>query len=134
MNNQATEFATLWEQKWFGFWADEASLTNAPFSLENHIDVDWNPEDRNLLIDYLKHAPIAIAAQTQKVKCGLCEEKVNSSSYRSDGELLWHDSLAHLIEKHSFVLPHNFVEHIRSMGYVPPASFSIPVQDLPWPK
>lgn len=133
MNNQARGFAEQWKEKWFGFWADEAEFTSKPFSLENHVDASWLPDDRDLLIGYLKTAPIVAMLQRQKDKCGLCEEAISNSCYRSDGELLWHDSLAHFVEKHAFVLPDLFVKHIRLANHTPPQSCLIDLDDLPWP-
>lgn len=134
MNIQARSLAEHWTEKWYGFWADEAALTGIPFTFDRHVDRDWNPEDKNLLVRYLNSSPIAVVAPMQNVKCGYCDEKVTTSCYRSDGELLWPDSLGHLIEKHFFVLPEVFVLHIRLMKYIPPSSVSVAVETLPWPK
>lgn len=133
MNTKAIELALAWKEKWYGFWADEARILGRAFSLDEHVDATWQPEDITELIYYLKNSAIAIVAQTPKVKCGLCDELMHSSCYRSDGELLWCDSLPHLLEKHAFVLPDNFVNHIRQHQYQPPTSFSTAWTDLPWP-
>lgn len=133
MNSAAIEFAKSWNQKWFGFWAEEAELTREPFSLANHVDPTWVPFDIYRLIGYLRDAPLALAAQSPATKCAFCEELESASAYRSDGEWLWPDPLAHLVERHSFVLPNRLVEHIRNKGYTAPEKISIPWQQLPWP-
>lgn len=134
MNNQAHHFASSWTEKWFGFWAEEAALSGVPFSLENHVDDDWNPADKMMLLAYLRASPVAIFAQTHNVKCGLCDVEVRNSCYQSDGFLLWDAALVHLVDKHSFVIPDLFVAHIRSRDYVAPTSLVTAVMDLPWPK
>lgn len=134
MNNRARVFASMWNEKWFGFWAEEAELLKMTFSLDNHVDRDWNPAYRARLLDYLRSSPVAIVAQAQKVKCGLCDDQISNSCYRSDGELLWGNSLSHFVEKHAFIIPDIFVAHIRSRNYSPPISLLAPVQNLPWPK
>jgi hypothetical protein len=104
------------------------------FSLTNHVDESWRVPDLEQLLLYLKSSPIAIAAQEKQVKCGLCHESISLSCYRSDGEWLWTDSLAHLVEKHFFVLPDTLVRHIRDKNYKQPTTLSIPIDKLPWPQ
>lgn len=133
MNEKARKFAREWSKKWFGFWGREEQLTKEKFSLENHTDSTWMPDDRAKIIAYLNNTPVAIVAQTADVECGLCDEIVYDSCYRYDGEWLWPDSLAHLVEKHFFILPDLFVNHIRKNKYKCPDFPPVSIGDLPWP-
>lgn len=133
MNNKAREIANTWDKKWFGFWGDEEKVTMHPFSIDDHVDSSWMPSDREKLVHYLRSSPVAIMAQVGDSKCGLCNELITGSCYRSDGEWLWTDDLAHMVEKHFFILPDSFVNHIREKSYMPPESISVSISDLPWP-
>jgi hypothetical protein len=131
---RATHLAESWNMNWFGFWGDEDQVTGVPFSIEDHVDASWHPDDLERLIRYLATSPIAAVTQGTEGKCGLCDATVTDSCYRSDGVWIWPDTLAHLVEKHAFVLPARLVEHIRSRGYKPPVELSGNIGDLPWPK
>jgi hypothetical protein len=133
MNTKARDFASAWRKRWFGFWGDEEQAMSRPFSLSEHVDETWAPNDLKRLIHYIRSAPVAVVAQAPEAKCGLCDQMIHLSCYRSDGEWLWPDPLAHWVEKHSFVLPDALVDHIRSKKYVPPESLSTAIDKLPWP-
>ena len=133
MNLRAREFAKKWQEKWFGFWADEERVRSQPFSWEDHIDESWHPEDRDKLIDYLRNAPIALVAQQKAKKCPLCGDPIFGSCYRSDGDWLWTDPVAHYVGKHRCILPDRLVEHIRSKHHRPPTNISSNFKVLPWP-
>lgn len=133
MNEKARNFARKWPVKWFGFWGKELDVTKEDFSLDSHVDPTWLPDDRIQLIEYIRNSPIVVVTQNSEGKCGLCDAIVLDSCYRSDGEWLWIDSLAHLVEKHFFILPNLLVEHIRSHRYKYPDSITTSIKDLPWP-
>lgn len=133
MNQQAREFARDWQHRWFGFWGLEGEATGRQFALNDHTDPSWAPPDLAQLVSYLRSAPAAVVAQQPPAKCGFCEELLHVSTYRSDGALLWSDALAHLVEKHAFVLPDFWVEHIRRANYAAPSRLTAPVDQLPWP-
>jgi hypothetical protein len=133
VSQQAREFARDWKHCWFGFWGLEGEATGRPFALNDHTDPSWAPTDLAQLVSYLKSCPIAVAAQQSPVKCGFCDQLLNVSTYRSNGTLVWSDSLAHLVEKHAFVLPDAWVEQIRRANYVAPSVLTIPADQLPWP-
>ncbi len=133
MNAQARAFARDWKHRWYGFWALEGEATGHAFSLDSHVDPAWAPKDLSSLVNYLKSCPIALAGQQPPARCGFCDELLHVSAYRSDGTLLWADPVAHLVEKHGFVLPDSWVEHIRRLNYVPSAKLSLPADKLPWP-
>lgn len=133
MNQQARKFADKWKYDWYGFWALEGEATGNKFVLDEHTDSSWAPSDLAEVVSFLKSCPIAVAAQQPPVKCGFCNSLLHVSTYRSDGVLVWPDSLAHLVEKHAFVLPDAWVKRIRQAGYVVPAELSVTADQLPWP-
>jgi hypothetical protein len=54
MNHRAIDFAEKWEKMVWIFSAEE-SITSQPFSMDDHVDPDWMPHDRLLLLSYLKN-------------------------------------------------------------------------------
>jgi hypothetical protein len=133
VNQQAREFARDWKHLWYGFWGLEGEATGRQFELNDHTDVTWAPADLHELVSFLRSCPIAVAAQQPPAKCGFCDELLHVSTYRSDGALVWSDALPHLVEKHAFVLPDAWVEHIRRANYFAPPKLTVSADRLPWP-
>lgn len=131
--SQARTFANNWTLSWFGLWGFEGNVTGRPFSWDDHIDPTWAPDDLDKLVRYLGTAPVVVAAQEAGANCFKCGEWLQGSAYHSDGVLLWPDDLAHMVEKHHFVLPDAWVAHIRDRGHKAPKWVNTPIDKLPWP-
>ncbi len=129
------ELMREWNHKWYGFW----NLTDRDLPYPRATDVvdcAFVPEDKSRLIEYLQRCPIAVLCMTpQTIPCDFCEEFHSRSTFQSDGEWLWPDSLAHYVEYHKVALPDSFVQHIRDRAYIPCAmNTPIDINHLDWPE
>ena len=102
-----------------GFFAQE--FTGRPCAESDYVDSEWAPPDVAAIARYLRDAPVALATTGMVGPCGRCGAQIDSGAYHYDGAWLWPDTLAHLVERHGFVLPDRFVSYIRQRGYAPPS-------------
>jgi hypothetical protein len=133
LSEKARELAATWSENWYGFWAEEADLLGREFDPDDHID-QAQPEDKDRLVGYLSSAPVVVEMPTSPVNCELCDEALSASIYRSDGDWLWPEALAHWVLIHDFVLPDRLIAHIRGRGYRAPEEIDPDIYSLPWPK
>ncbi len=134
MNERVRRFAAEWVRPWFGFWDKEAEVLGHPVAIEDHADPTWQPPDKASLIEYLRASPAALVGQVEEQPCRRCGRPIHPALYLSDGDLLWTDSAAHLVEHHDFVLPDHFVRAIRSRHYTPPEDIDPGALDRLWPQ
>lgn len=118
----------------FGFWTIDENCDYGLPLLEHVIDDNWIPYDKTILLNYLNKSPIVVAGSFPEIKCELCDEKVRTSVYSSDGVWLWPTDLVHYVSEHAVKLPIDFIEHIRQMEYLPPKTLEIDLEHLPWPE
>ena len=131
MGDRARELAATWSENWYGFWGEEAELFGE-FDPDDHIDEP--PADKDRLVEYLRNAPAVVEMPTSPVNCDLCDQELDASIYRSDGEWLWPDSLEHWVREHDVILPDRLVAHIRARRYRAPVKIDPDIYKLPWPK
>jgi hypothetical protein len=123
-----------WPNKWFGiFFSPEKSIEGIP-DIDSFIDKTWHPEDKSLIINYLKISPNVVASSAMPTMCMLCGEMLGDpGSFFSDGYWLWPERLVHYIEKHNLRIPDEMVKYIQESKYLPPSELDIDLNDLPWP-
>jgi hypothetical protein len=129
----SNEVANNWPYKWFGFWGSEKEYIGKVYKTEDYVDTTCSSELREKVSFYLDQAPIVLAGQLPKQKCGLCDELLESASFRSDGVWLWTAKLIHYVKYHDFCVPNAMVEHILKHDGVPTQDFDISWEALPWP-
>ncbi len=117
----------------FGFWSGggqgEAHLPR----LEVWIAPDWQPTDKAGLLRYIEQSPVVVAASTPQTPCLICDKRLSSSSFQSDGVWLWPQDLIHYLNAHQVRLPEALVEHIRAKNHRPPEAVTIDIDRLSWP-
>jgi hypothetical protein len=123
-----------WPHKWFGiFSSSEESIEGIPI-IDIFINETWHPEDKLLIINYLKTSPNVVASSTMSTLCMLCRERLGDpGSFFSDGYWLWPERLVHYIKKHNLRIPDEMVKHIQKEKYFPPSELNIDLNNLPWP-
>jgi hypothetical protein len=93
-----------------GFWSGKNASLDLPHP-GIFQDVSWNAEEREMIITYLKQAPMVVpylGVSYCRFECG----ETNMGSYdMSDGVYFWPEGLAHYLEKHNVRLPGEFIEH-----------------------
>jgi hypothetical protein len=129
----SNHLAKTWKYKWYGFWGAEIEYEGREFDLDEYIDDTCSTIIVEKILFYLSNAPIILAAQQPSQKCGLCDEQVYYSVFKSDGIWLWNDSLSHYVANHHFCIPNEMVDHILSSEGIPPVAVDIPLDRLPWP-
>jgi hypothetical protein len=125
-----------WPHHWFGFFG--ATIVNTPYlpTVEEVTDQRWNPDDKALIVDYLRTAPTYISAVTHEIyKCPFCAQVIDQddSRYQSDNEWLWPCGLYHFVEKHYVVLPDRLIAHIRRQSHIPPEKITVGYDHFAWP-
>ncbi|MEK8018225.1 MAG: hypothetical protein VSS75_015225 [Candidatus Parabeggiatoa sp.] len=101
---------------------------------EHLTDPNWNFPKKGGLIKYLSSAPIVLCSAALPTYCQLCNEnRGDPGCWRSDNVWLWHNTLAHEVEKHSIRLPDRMVEHIVNNQFTPLTEITVEADDLPWP-
>ncbi len=130
------EVADRWPENWWGMWGFALQRLSMPVersAVEAFRDDTAPAELRSAVTSYLLAGPSAVAAQEPAKPCDWCDEMVHKSAYRWDGEWLWPEDLAHLVERHGFVVPNRFVDRIRSLGS-PPQQLEVDPAALPFPE
>jgi hypothetical protein len=123
-----------WPHKWFGIFSNSEELIEGIPNIESFIDSNWHPEDKSLIVNYLRTSPNVVASSAMPTSCMLCEERLGDpGSFFSDGYWLWPERLVHYIEKHNLRIPDEMVKYIQEKKYLPPSELDIDLNDLPWP-
>jgi hypothetical protein len=87
------------------------------------VDPGWAREERPGIVRYLNEAPAIIhfcGLSYCRFGCG-----TNGSAEHSDGVWVWPEGLAHYLERHDVRLPEDFVTHMRSRKFRPPAKSDV---------
>lgn len=130
----AKEIFQNWEYNWFGVWVKHESDDERFPVMNDLIDPNWSFSEKPLLIKYLRSAPIVISTLLKPTHCSRCDKKLGDPGcWLTDNVWLWHNCLAHYVEKHSIRLPDRMVKHIVTNEFKPPSKITVPFKDLPWP-
>ena len=91
-----------------GYWDGEETDHSWP-SPESFIDHSWDPEDRDLIAQYLSGGLI-VRTYMGYSRCRICGEQ-NGDVELSDGIFVWPEGLSHYVKAHAIRLPDRFVTH-----------------------
>jgi hypothetical protein len=94
-----------------GFWDGPFTDHSWP-DVSLFVDSDWDAEEREFVIDYLKAGLLARTAMGYSL-CRFCGIE-NGDSEFTDGRYVWPEGLAHYLELHGVRLPDEFVKHVIS--------------------
>ena len=95
-----------------GYWAGRAG--DGWPDPADFVDLSMDEFEREDVAAHLEHGVIARAFMGLS-RCRLCGE-LNGALELSDGTYIWPEGLAHYVRDHSVRLPHEFVEHVASVG------------------
>lgn len=97
-----------------GYWQD-----GGPKSVENAVDEDWDPAEREMVMNYLKLADDKSNEEVRELKswrglsfCRVCEEATGNSCM-GDNQYNWPQGYLHYFEKHNVKPPKEFIDHVR---------------------
>lgn len=127
-----------WNYKWFGFFRDstctrdDSDESKLP-DVHELINAEWPTEAKQKALRYLKDTPVVVAASVPSFECEICGKMLPSSSFQSDGEWLWPETLVHYLEMHDVALPVSLITHMREAGFTAPRECKAGISDLPWP-
>lgn len=115
-----------------GFWREHcgdmfSSIFDAPVEHLDSSDVEG-------ICRYLSESPICVASPGIVKSVFGADKRAGTSSNRTDGKWLWHDTLSYYVREHHISLPPEFVEFIRHQSYKPPREDQINLGELifPW--
>lgn len=91
-----------------GYWRGDRA--NAWPDVTAFVDMSWGAEDRERVIQHLRHAFLARAYMGFST-CRLCGAR-NGSLELTDGTYIWPEGLAHYVDAHGVRLPEDFVRHV----------------------
>ena len=121
-----------------GFWRLDNGIFSQCPEPPSLVREGWHSADLKLIVDYLKSGhdasrtvgPNGEVLSTRYCGFSTCrfrcnEGRVNGTLDFTDGIWLWPEGLAHYIERHSVILPEEFVGTMRSNDWkVPPEKLS----------
>jgi hypothetical protein len=119
--------------KGIGFWKNgECHRYPQPQWLVQH---GWHTEDLDRIVAYLRSGNEYLSemgySYCRFANCSdKCADKNGVSSF-TDGEWMWPEGLAHYIEKHSVILPEEFISTMQSNHWQVPASAGL-LPATPW--
>ena len=124
-----------WTPRWFGFWADLGTGDDELPYRKDFEDDDCDSPTRDRVASFLRNAPMVLASSMWLVPCPICgASEFDPGGYRSDGEWLWPDSLAHEVKAHSVRVPDQFFVRMEELHFSAPAlPDDLNVDDLEWP-
>jgi hypothetical protein len=126
VTKSAFDYCESWPHKWFGFWYEQGEhYKNCP-SVHLFVDHSVNKTYRRKeLASYLATAPVVASTSRWNFPNPLSGERSGGSlSTRTDGEWIWLDDLADLVEKNDVCIPSNWLLKIHQRLYTPPAAVS----------
>ena len=84
------------------------------------VDSSWNPDAKQLVIDYFKGGKAVSAfggCSTCRFNCGIPDTAMGSREY-ADCLWRWPEGLVHYVEVHSVGLPQEFVDHVIKRSFL----------------
>ena len=127
--------STNWQHKWFGVRRElEPEYQLCPsitdFLRAEH-PANVHAEDT---ARYLETAQVIAITSRLRVPCVLTGKTfIGSLAYRTDGEWLWPDDLAHYFREHDIQLPQAMLETMKRNGFQPPPVSAEAIANLEWP-
>lgn len=92
-----------------GFWSGPWAASGWP-SVDQFVDPDWDPEDREFIAFYLESGLVARVYMGYST-CRVCGKSDNGDSELTDGTWVWPSGLAHYVREHAVRLPAEFTQH-----------------------
>ncbi len=115
-----------------GFWREHCSdIFPSIFDAEiKNMEIS----DLDKINNYLVNSPICVASPGIVHSAFNKDRIVGTSSIRTDGRWVWHDTLPYYVREHGIALPQEFLEHMRHRNYVPPREDEVEMEELifPW--
>ena len=106
-----------------GYWHETKQGSSS--SVYDAIDKDWDKDERQMVLDYLKLAsmsaveeqpsgggPTVLASWRGLSMCRICDQ-VNGNQCHGDAIYNWPQGYGHYIEKHNVKPPQKFIDHVR---------------------
>jgi hypothetical protein len=124
-----------WSSRWFGFWSEFGpAYAQCPSVMDFVVEKSITAKNARLL-NYLSSAPIVASSSRRSFSNSLIkQQKLGSVSVRSDGHLLWLDSVVDDIAELNVELPYLWASEIERKGFTVPAELSEGViETLDWP-
>jgi hypothetical protein len=94
-----------------GYWDGPHASSGWP-SVDSFIDPSWDPDDRDMVAEYLEFGQVARAYMGYSA-CRICARS-NGTLELTDGTFVWPEGLRHYVVDHGVRLPDRFVEHARA--------------------
>ena len=84
--------------------------------------------------NYLAKSPICVASPGIVHSVFNRDKIAGTSSIKTDGIWIWHDTFPYYVREHNVALPLEFLEHIRHHAYTPPREEEVNVEEIifPW--
>jgi tetratricopeptide (TPR) repeat protein len=114
--------------KLIGYWAPVPHQESPWPDVRRAVRVGWRATDRGQLIAYLNSGHYLwgfLGSSTCRFKCHY-RTTILGWGELTDGEWLWPEGLAHYVERHSVVLPDEFVASASARGWKVPPKDHVP--------
>ena len=106
-----------------GYWDDTA--TRGESSLVNAIDTEWDVQEKEMVVNYLRRAfsssadddsenelPTIVKVWRGFVTCRLCDDILGNTCH-GDFKYNWPEGYLHYVKKHNVKPSQHFIDHVR---------------------
>jgi hypothetical protein len=80
-------------------------------SVFDHVDHEWDPKERDLVVEYVSDQSFRGIAYFGDSTCRICGARNGSADF-SDGKYVWPEGLPHYLKVHGVKPPTAFVKHV----------------------
>lgn len=117
-------------RRYFGVWSENDYVGQPSVAL--WVNEKSKVDDIDKVLRYLKESVVVVTIPVA-CRCVLCEKKVATVGWQSDGVWLWPTSLYHYVSEHHVTIPERMQENMRSNGYRICPENEIDLDRLDWP-
>ena len=97
------------------FWADEHNPR--PLDLEDHIDPNWDEQEREAVEVYLDQDGLFIGAPLERDRaCLLCGKQMQPGVIRTDGVYVWQAGVVHYVRDHHVRPPQPLIDRVNQVA------------------
>lgn len=127
-----------WPYKWFGIWKEYGdNYKNYP-SIYNCVEINsYTNIDKEGLFKYLTESFLIASTSSISFPSPFNGEIIGESvSYRTDGEWIWLDNIAHFIKNNNLLIPEIWYETIKNNNFFIDKALSLSdeyIDKLDWP-